>query len=149
MNWQGIVLHHSLTSDSKTVSASAIRHYHIEEKGWLDIGYHNLVELAGADFEALVGRPLDQHGAHCPQDSMNSKAIGICLVGGFDNAPPPHEQLVVLRDRLLIPYSRIFGFPLDLAHVTFHRDHARDGRTCPGTMFTKELLQAYLGGGPV
>jgi len=141
---QGIVLHHSLTKDSATVSWPAIRDYHVHTKGWLDIGYHFGVELGGSDYEALVGRPLDIEGAHCPQDSMNSKTIGICLVGNFDGQPPPMEQLVVLRDRLMVPLARIFGFPLDLEHVTFHRDHARDGRTCPGKAFTRELLAALL-----
>lgn len=144
--WGGIVLHHSLTKDGATVSWPAIREYHTREKGWRDIGYHFGVELCGEAYEALVGRPLDEEGAHCPADGMNHKAVGVCLVGNFDLTPPPHEQMVVLVERVLKPCSRIFGFPLDLEHVTFHRDHARDGRTCPGTAFTKQFLLGYLGG---
>ena len=144
ISWKGVVLHHSLTDDGQTVSAPAIRKYHMQTKGWLDVGYHFFVELCGAEYEALVGRPLDMKGAHCPQDSMNDKACGICLVGNFDKAPPPHQQMVVLRDRLLIPLSRELGFPLTVETVTFHRDHARDGRSCPGKMFTKDFLAVYL-----
>jgi len=140
----GFVLHHSLTQDGQSVSWPAIRRHHTTVKGWLDIGYHVGVELAGAEYEALLGRPWDMEGAHCPQDAMNSHTLGVCLVGDFDKAPPPREQMVVLFDRVLIPFGRNLGIPLNTKTITFHRDHARDGRTCPGTQFTAALLEMYL-----
>lgn len=141
---RGFVLHHSLTKDGQTVSVPAIRRYHTQVHGWDDIGYHALVELAGNEFEAIIGRPWDYQGAHCGQAGRNHDTWGICLIGNFDMAPPPEEQLDVAFRRILVPLARIHGMRLDRSTVTFHRHHAMDGRTCPGRMFTEQMLDHYL-----
>jgi hypothetical protein len=138
------MLHHSLTKDSATVSWDAIRRYHKTEMKMKDIGYHFGVELAGNAYEALIGRSLDEHAAGCPQGDMNRIAVHICMVGNFDAAPPPKEQLIVLRDRLLTPL--MLHLKIGPEAIVFHRYYA-SWKTCPGTMFTKELLAGYLPGG--
>ena len=142
---RGFVIHHSLTQDGTTVSVPAIRRWHLDVKGWGAIGYHFLAELAGSEYEAILGRPLDLEGAHCLAGGKNHNTFGVCLIGNFDKDPPPREQLEVMRDRILVPFGRMFSIPLNLETVTFHRDWAPD-RTCPGKAFTKDLVKMYLPG---
>jgi hypothetical protein len=113
---------------------------------WNDIGYHFGVEVVGTEYEALVGRPLDVKGAHCPQGGMNDKAIGICIVGNFDSVLPNPKALVVLSTRLLRPLMRQFNITPD--RIVFHRDY-NPTKTCPGKLFTRELLLPYIPGGIV
>jgi len=139
-----IIVHHSLTKDSGTVSWSAIRNYHMTEMvpKMHDIGYHAGIELAGAEYEALIGRAWDETGAHCKERGMNHVALGVCLVGNFDVTPPPDAQLEVARDRILLPWMRYYN--IDAGSVHPHRLYAP--KTCPGTAFTGELMARFLPG---
>jgi N-acetyl-anhydromuramyl-L-alanine amidase AmpD len=132
-----IIIHHSATKDSGTVSWGAIRRYHITECEWMDIGYHFGIELVqdvvASQYEILCGRPLHFAGAHTTGHNANS--IGICMVGNFDIVPPSKGQL----DRLngLIKGLKIL-FPT-ITKVSFHRAYAN--KTCPGTSFTKNMIE--------
>lgn len=137
-----IVVHHSLTQDSGTVSWSAIRRYHVQVNFWRDIGYHAGVELAGADFESLLGRPWDVVGAHTKEQGMNNVSLGVCLVGNFDLSPPTNEDLETVRDRVILPWMRLFKIPPQNIHP--HRLYAP--KTCPGTQFTGELMARFIPG---
>ena len=125
-----LMLHHSLTADSGTVSWGAIRRYHMQELGWREIGYHAGIELVGDHYEILIGRLWHVSGAHCAQAGMNTKAFGLCLIGNFDVAPPPPAQW----DRA-VRFVRWFlaHAALPPAAVVGHRDYAP--KTCPGTQF--------------
>ena len=101
------------------------------------------MELTGSSYEALIGRSLFEPGAHCKQGDMNRLAIGICLVGNFDKNPPPAEQMIVLRDRLLEPLMRAFS--IQPSKIVFHREYA-GYKTCPGQMMTKAYLAQFVPG---
>lgn len=122
-----IIIHHSLTADSQTVSWDAIRWYH-RSLGWTDIGYHAGIELVGNRYEILLGRMLEQPGAHTV--GMNDRSVGICMVGNFDLGPPRAAQL-----DLLVRYVRsVMGLlEIPVERVTRHSDYA--SKTCPGLQF--------------
>jgi N-acetylmuramoyl-L-alanine amidase len=135
-----IILHHSLTADSQTVSWSAIRRYHTKTLGWNDIGYHYGIEKVGDHYEILVGRLMTQIGAHTKQESMNAKSLGICLIGNFDDIEPPGEQFD-LSLRLVKSLQFIIGIPTD--KVYGHREFA-SYKTCPGKRFDLDKFRSIL-----
>ena len=124
-----IILHCSATKDSGTVSWGAIRKYHTQVMGWKDIGYHYGIELVGDHYEVLIGRMVNEIGAHC--EGHNSDSIGICFVGDFDSVAVPVPQWqkgLQLVDWLCsvfnIHKNQVFG----------HREF-NPGKSCPGKLF--------------
>jgi len=127
---KNIIIHHSLTKDSGTVSWGAIRKYHIETLGWDDIGYNFGIELVGDHYEILIGRMPNVQGAHTK--GMNHDSLGICMVGNFDIESPPKEQWdmgVKLCEYLMHIYD------IQPDNIYAHRDWA-SYKSCPGNMFS-------------
>lgn len=55
-----------------------IRRWHMQDRGWSNIGYHLLIDFEG---QRAAGRPETDVGAHLLDH--NRGTIGICLIGGF------------------------------------------------------------------
>ena len=116
-----VVIHHSASQRSTT--AAEIREWH-RAKGWLDIGYHWVVEGDGA---IVRGRPFHQVGAHAK--GANSDSLGVCIVG--DNTKPEErwsKDQVLGASRLLQAIAIVFG-PLE---VVPHFLAGTTATQCPG-----------------
>jgi len=137
-----LIVHHSLTKDGQTVSASAIRKYHVETNGWQDVGYHLLCELVGDHYEMLVGRPLSAKAAAAPQYNANERGIHVCFVGNFDEAAP-EEAMLRFAAPHLAHICYLAGISVDASHVLGHRD-VNPHKSCPGTQFSLNRLIALM-----
>jgi len=69
-----IIVHHSGVDKNQTVEQ--IRRYHVDVRGWDDIGYHYVIYRDGSIHK---GRPEAIQGAHA--FGRNADSIGICLIG--------------------------------------------------------------------
>lgn len=92
-----IIVHCSATKPHQDIGATEIRRWHVEDNGWSDIGYHQVIRRSGA---IELGRPLHVSGAHAR--NFNSRSVGVCLVGGLDVEGQPEfnftdEQMATLE----------------------------------------------------
>lgn len=140
-----IMIHHSLTQDSGTVSWAAIQKYHIETEKWRDIGYHAGVEKVTDDpylvnyrYQALKGRNEFDLAAACPQGNMNSFALHVCVIGNFDVIPPTVGALEVLVNRIILDWMRRYGIPKE--NIVGHRDY-NPNKSCPGRLFDLDMVR--------
>lgn len=74
-----IIVHCTATKEGVPTTVETIRNYHVNQRGFADIGYHYLVYLDGSIHE---GRDVNKNGAHCT--NHNAHSIGVCYVGGLD-----------------------------------------------------------------
>jgi len=93
-----IVIHCAATKPSMNIGAEEIKKWHVDERGWSDIGYHFVITRDGTK---ELGRGLDLSGAHAK--AVNGTSVGICLIGGLseDNKPENNftlEQFLTLKD---------------------------------------------------
>jgi hypothetical protein len=139
-----LVIHHSLTKDSGTVSAQAIRRYHLEVKGWRAIGYHLLVERINDRYEMIVGRPLTWSASAARERSMNHIGIHVCFIGNYDLGPPPAEMLAFALPHLGA-ICDLTGIQVDREHVIGHREVA-PYKSCPGEKFDMDAFVRLLTG---
>lgn len=115
-----ITIHHA--ASSKTATAYDFARWHISEKGWPGIGYHFVIDRSGQIFQT---NPLNAYSYHNGKD--NKGAIGVCLVGNFQDYPPtPNQQ------KSLIRLIRKLKGRLNIKTLTGHREYPGASTSCPG-----------------
>ena len=128
--WSAIVWHHSATKDGQENDYAAIRRYHMEVKGWREIGYHYLLERINGVIVTHIGRPLHWEGGHTV--GWNKIALGICLVGNFDLAPPDADMLDAA---VKLGRDRMAAFPAITVNRNFYHHQFTNSKSCPGKLF--------------
>ena len=92
-----IIVHCSATREGENFEVAEIRKWHVEGRGWSDIGYHFYIDLYG---QIHKGRDIAKMGAHCKGQNRNS--IGICYCGGVeaDGKTPKDTRLECQKEAL-------------------------------------------------
>lgn len=121
-----------------STKVAEVRRWHVEDRGWSDIGYHYLIDRDGT---VATGRPLSRTGAHV--QGHNTGTIGIALFGGHggvadgmfaDNYTPAQDlALRELISKLMAAYH--------ITKLSGHNEYAN--KACP-CFYVMEWYRAPL-----
>lgn len=102
-----------------------IQRFHMNERGWADIGYHFVIDGAGRVFE---GRRADVLGAHAESANMNN--IGIALMGDYNRDRLNDDQKTTLRRLITFLALRYRTDPSQRGFIQPHMHY--NNTDCPG-----------------
>ncbi|MFE6510318.1 N-acetylmuramoyl-L-alanine amidase [Nocardioides sp. NPDC057767] len=120
---RGGFVHHTVNTNSYTRDQvpgiiRSIYTFHVQSRGWRDIGYNFLVDKFGRIWEGRYGgvdRPVV--GAHT--SGYNSYSFGASAIGNFDNVAPPSA--------LVNAFGTLFAWKLSLHGVRGNKGSTRIG----------------------
>ncbi|MEM9991991.1 MAG: N-acetylmuramoyl-L-alanine amidase, partial [Bacteroidota bacterium] len=150
-----LIVHHSAGTNVADDWAAIVRSvwdFHVEGRGWADIGYNWLIDPNGVIYE---GRATNIRGAHFCGNNTNTE--GVCMLGDFTEIVPTDTsqqsltQLLAWKacgNRLNPVGTRYHGASSKVLDViSGHRDGC--ATNCPGDSFypllpnLREAVQAY------
>jgi hypothetical protein len=140
--WQYIVVHHSGV-DTGTVKG--MDHYHRDVRHMENGLAYDFVIGNGngmGDGEIAVSRrwTLQLDGGHLASEAQNKIALGICLVGNFDEHPPTRKEMESLRALVVALMARC---DLPRRAVKTHQQINILRTRCPGAKFpTQSFLDS-------
>lgn len=142
--WEYIVIHHSATEKG---NAAQFDCYHRKERKWEHgLAYHFVIGNGSLsrDGEIEVGERWKRqiHGAHTANMDCNRVAIGICLVGDFENGGPPSENQIESLARLIQYLSRKYN--ISSSNILQHKQVYQKCTACPGKNFPFAELKTRL-----
>ena len=122
-----IIIHCSATPPSMDIGIDTVRRWHVNERGWKDVGYHFFVKRDGT---IEYGRDPETPGAHAK--GFNSSSLGVCYAGGVDANMKPHDTRTDAQKHsleMLVTILRvIYGKHVE---VLGHRDLPGVKKACP------------------
>ena len=116
-----IIIHCSATRQHADVTIDDIRNWHIQERHFLDIGYHFVIDEKGRIF---TGRPLNHVGAHCK--GHNAHSIGICYIGGLNDQGEPADTRTPMQKLAIRALIALLINEFSIRDVYGHRDLSPD-----------------------
>ena len=127
-----IIVHCSATREGQNIPVSTIKEWHMNGRGWSDIGYHFYIDLHG---EIFKGRDIAKIGAHCKGQNRNS--IGICYCGGVEaDGKTPKDTRTDKQKEALLAVIRTLKAMYPESSVHSHSDYAN--KACPSFNATEE-----------
>ncbi len=136
------IVHHTVSENSGLDWAAHVRsiwNYHTNSLGWGDIGYNYLIDPNGVIYEGRAGGD-GSIGAHF--SCMNSKTMGIALIGTFTSVSPSNNALNSLKNLLAWKATTLnidpdgWGYhnpsALTMWNISGHRDGNTSPNGCPG-----------------
>lgn len=120
-----IAVHCAATRASQDIGETEIAAWH-KARGWQDIGYNIVIRRDGI---IEIGRPLDYRGAHV--QGYNDSALGICLVGGINDAGQPADNFTAAQKDSLVVALEFCRRYARGALIRGHRDFPGVRKACP------------------
>jgi len=131
--WKYIIIHHSATDEGNAFDLNELH----RRKGWEGIGYDFVIDngtngKTDGQIEVSPRWTKQEDGAHCQALNMNSKGIGICLVGNFSKERVSQKQMasLVYLVNILKKYYKIHK-----DHIMGHGQVSGAKTECPGKYF--------------
>jgi len=127
-----IVIHCSATIEGQDIDSKTIRGWHVNGRGWSDIGYHYIVRLNG-DIEA--GRPIERMGAGVR--GHNRDTIHVCYIGGVDEDMNPKDTRTPEQKESIIKLIKRIKSKLN-NKITTHGHNEFSSKACPSFIVKNE-----------
>ena len=131
-----IILHCSATREGKDFSVDTIRDWHVNGRGWSDIGYHWVIRLDGS---IEVGRPLEKSGAHTK--GHNKDSVGVCYIGGCDADGKPKDTMNPEQEKawrmIVLSLRTLYG------DMTIHGHNEFANKACPSFTVKEKFADMY------
>lgn len=131
-----IFLHHT-ASRMGTHTWEEIRQWHLK-KGWADIGYHYGIVNDAGSFAVMIGRPVENIGAHVK--GHNKDSIGVAFEGDFETNTLGREMYAL---GVALVSDLCWKFGVEPSNVLGHCE-APYATQCPGKWFPLNEMRGAI-----